>query len=144
MRANSVLRPTKVAGAWISAVRGLASISRTSAAKVSPLIRLSASRHHHIIVMRAPILAEVLDVAALAAAIAVAVAIKNARFGLKAGAQLLPCHFLGDPVGGIGEIAEDEKIKAASRRDGIEDRLHAGKNPRHVLVVNRHQDGGAR
>ena len=41
---------------------------------------------------------------------------KSCASGARARAQLLPRHFLGDPVGRIGGIAENIKIKAAARR----------------------------
>ena len=102
-------------------------------------------QHHHIIVQRPPILAKVLDVAALAPDIAVAMAIENFRVRRERSAQLLPRDFFGDPVLRIGGIAQDVEIESllAGIAHRIVNRPYAGEDLRHILVIDRHQDGGA-
>ena len=63
-------------------------------------------------------------------------------------AQLAACSFChssssATQLAGIGAVAENVEIEIRGRA-GFPDRAHAGKNPRHIFIVDRHQDGGAR
>jgi hypothetical protein len=102
--------------------------------------------HDHALIAVAEPAHEVGDVAGLVLAAIAAPPVKHPADGLVARDEALVHRFLGQSNFGVVAVGEDEQVKCRVLRllpergpDGIE----PGANPIRVLVVDRHDDGGA-
>ena len=104
-------------------------------------------QHDHVAIPTAPASAEILQIAALAVGVLRPVAVENPSLAVQRPHHVLPAQFLLDPHVGIAGVAEDEEIEvrqATGFRQRAMDGAQAGKYSLRILVVDRHQDRGAR
>ena len=103
--------------------------------------------HHHVLVGAAPARDEIGNVAGLATRILGPVSIENARAVGQTRAQSEEGALLGNPYIGIGRVRQEEPIEMrpeARALDVLEHRLHGGEDSTGRLIVDRHDDRGAR
>ncbi len=127
---------------------GCASIKRTSPSSASPAHHAVGVQHHHVAVFAAPAAAEIGDVAGLALAAAQAPAVMHAQAaGREAVSKCQPGLALGGAqrrLAAVGQHVDLGQPRAAFGDQRLGRGSQPGEDRRHVLVADRHHDGGAR
>lgn len=102
--------------------------------------------HHHVAVIGAPATAEVIEVAALALDPATAVPIEDAPEATGLAAQPVPGGGFGGADIGLTTVGEDEEIEVGDLAGAFQRLVgstQAGKDARHILIADGHDDGRA-